>query len=97
MTLQNCFVQPVISAPVISTLPVAQDLEGDVSCEKCPSTDILLELFLENEERVVRRNAICGELEMTMSLVKINGVKFSLWHLRAELLNTLKIRKLQEV
>ena len=94
MSLQNSFVQPIISAPVISTLPVAQDLEGDVSREKTLSTDIMLELFLENEERVVRRNAICEELEMTMSLVKINGVKFSLWHLRAELLNTLKIRKL---
>ena len=93
MTLQNSFVQPVISTPVISTLTVARDLEGDVSREKTPSTDILVELFLENQERVVRRNAICEELEMRMSLVEINGVNFSLWYLRGELLNTLKIRK----
>ena len=94
MTLRNSFVQPVFSAPVISTLPIARDLEREVSLEIIPSTDILLRLFLENQKGVVRRNAICEELEMTTSLVKINGVKFTLWHLRAELLNTLKIRKL---
>ena len=65
-----------------------------MSLEKIPSTDILLKMFFENQNWVVRRNAICEELEMTTSLVKINGVKFSLWHLRAELVNTLKIRKL---
>ena len=65
-----------------------------MSLEKIPSTDILLKMFFENQNWVVRRNAISEELEMTTSLVKINGVKFSLWLLRAELVNTLKIRKL---
>ena len=50
-------------------------------------------LFMQNQREIVRRNAICEELEMTVGLVKINGMKFSLWHLRAELLNTVQIKK----
>ena len=40
-----------------------------------------------NQRVVYRRNAICEELEMITGFVKINGAKFSLWHLRAELQN----------
>ena len=77
MTLYTS-VQPVISEP---------------SSSKKSSLDNRLMLFMQNQRGIVRRNAICEELEMTMGLVKINGMKFSLWHLRAELLNTLQIKK----
>ena len=39
------------------------------------------------------RNAICEVLEMNTSFVKINGAKFSLWHLRAKRLDTFKYLK----
>ena len=90
MTLQN-FAQPVTA----SALAVPGDLEGDVSQGKSQHfTDKVLGLFMQNQKGVGRRNAICEELEKTTSFVKINGAKLSLWHLRAELINTLKITKL---
>ena len=84
VTMQNVE-QPVVSAPRISTL------EGAL-LEKRSSTDIELRLFLQNQKGVIRRNAICEELERTMTLIKINGVRFSLWHLREELKITSQIK-----
>ena len=92
MTLHTS-AQPVISAPASSASSGAKDLERVVPEEKKSSLDNRLMLFMQNQRGIVRRNAICEELEMTMGLVKINGMKFSLWHLRAELLNTLQIKK----
>lgn len=86
-TLMNPAQTGMISAPGLSALTVVHDLEEDV----CRGNNILansvLKMFLENQRVVYRRNAICEELEMITGFVKINGAKFSLWHLRAELQN----------
>ena len=78
-TLTNQAQPEMISAPVV------HDLKEDAELENNLLPNAVLEMFLKNHRVVYRRNAICEELERIMSLVKINGRKFSLWHLRAEL------------
>ena len=73
--------------PGIISAPVVHDLKEDISLENNLLANAVLEMFLQNQRVVYRRNAICEELEMITGFVKINGAKFSLWHLRAELQN----------
>ena len=75
------------SAPGLSTLTVVHDLKEDISRGNNILSNAVLKMFLENQRVVNRRNAICAELEMIKGFVKINGAKFSLWELRAELHN----------
>ena len=75
------------SAPGLSTLTVVHDLKEDISRGNNILANSVLKMFLENQRVVNRRNAICAELEMITGFVKINGAKFSLWELRAELHN----------
>ena len=77
----------MISAPCLSALTVVHDLKEDTFLESNLLANAVLKMFLENQNVVYRRNAICEELEMITGFVKINGAKFSLWHLRAELQN----------
>ncbi len=79
----------LISAP-LSALTVVHDLKEDILPRDNLFANTVLNKFLQNQRVVYRRNAICEELEMNTGFVKINGAKFSLWHLRAELLNTFK-------
>lgn len=81
ITLTNQAPPEMISAPVV------HDLKEDAELENNLLPNAVLEMFLQNQRVVYRRNAICEELERITSLVKINGSKFSLWHLRAELQN----------
>ena len=81
----------LISSPVSPASIVVHDMEEDVSLENNIHSNYVLKMFLQNQRVVYRRNAICEELEMNTGFVKINGAKFSLWHLRAELQNTLNI------
>lgn len=80
-TLTNQAQPEMISAPVV------HDLKEDAVLGNNLLPNAVLEMFLQNQRVVYRRNAICEELERITSLVKINGRKFSLWHLRAELQN----------
>ena len=73
MTLHTS-AQPVISAPASPASSGAKDLERDVPEEKKSSLGSRLMLFVQNQKGIIRRNAICEELEMTMGLVKINGM-----------------------
>lgn len=82
--------QPGLISASLPALTVVHDLEEDISPENNLRANTVLNKFLQNQRVVYRRNAICEELEMNTGFVKINGVKFSLWHLRAELLNTFK-------
>ncbi|KAJ7355110.1 hypothetical protein OS493_027899 [Desmophyllum pertusum] len=85
----------MIFAPVVFTSTAVHELEeAGISPEDNHMSNTGLKLFVQSQRIVYRRNAICEELEMITGFVKINGAKFSLWHLRIELLNTLKIRKL---
>ena len=79
-----------ISVPFSSVSTVIHDLEEDISPGNNLHANALLNKFLQNERVGYRRNAICEELEMNTGFVKINGVKLSLWHLRAELQVMLK-------
>ena len=86
-TLKNPAEPGMISVPGLSALTVVHDLKEDIALENNLLANAVLKMFLENQRVVYRRNAICEELEMTTSFVKINGAKFSLWQLRAELQN----------
>ena len=86
-TLKNPAEPGMISVPGLSALTVVHDLKEDIALENNLLANAVLKLFLENQRVVYRRNAICEELEMTTGFVKINGAKFSLWQLRAELQN----------
>ena len=91
-TLTNSAQTGMIAAPGLSTLTVVHDLEEDIYRGNNILANSVLKTFLENQSVVYRRNAICEELEMIMGFVKINGAKFSLWQLRAELQNIKKFR-----
>ena len=91
MSTSNPAPPDLISSPVSSALTVVYDLEEDVPPENNIISNYALKMFLQNHRVGYRRNAICEELEMNTGFVKINGAKFSLWHLRAELKNTLNI------
>ena len=75
-------------------MSIVHDLHDENWPEKDGST--MLIGFLQSQKAAQRRNAICEELEMVTGLVKINGAKFSLWHLRKELPNTLRKEKIPE-
>ena len=53
----------------------------------------MFKIFLQNPKVASRRNATCEELEMVTGFVKVNGSKFSLWHLRNELRESLQAKK----
>ena len=53
----------------------------------------MFKIFLQNPKVASRRNATCEELEMVTGFVKVNGSKFSLWHLRKELRESLQAKK----
>ena len=85
-------VQPgIISSPFLSAYTALHDLAKE---EDFSPGNTTLSLFLKNHRVVYRRNAICEELEMNSGFVKINGAKFSLWHLRGELRISMKTRRL---
>lgn len=77
----------IICVSGLSALTVVHDLKEDIALENHLLENVVLKMFLQNQRVVYRRNAICEELEMIMCLVKINGAKFSLRHLLAELQN----------
>ena len=91
-TLTNPAQTGMISAPGLSALTIVHDLKEDISRGNNILANPVLKVFLENQRVVYRRNAICEELEMITGFVKINGAKFSLWQLRAELQNIKKCR-----
>jgi len=87
-TLTSLAEPGMLSVPGLSALTVDHDLKEDIALENNnPLANAELEMFLQNERVVYRRNAICEELEMITGFVKVNGAKFSLWHLRTELQN----------
>ena len=61
--------------------------------ENIPLPCKMFKIFLQNPKVVSRRNATCEELEMVTGFVKVNGSKFSLWHLRNELRESLQAKK----
>ena len=50
--------------------------------ENIPLPCKMFKIFLQNSKVASRLNAPCEELEMVIGFVKVNGAKFSLWHLR---------------
>ena len=86
-TLMNPAQPGMVSVPGLSALTVVHDLNEDTALENNLHGNTVLKMFLQNQRVVYRRNAICEELEMITGIVKINGARFSLWHLRAELQN----------
>ena len=80
--------------PLVETdIDIVHDL-GDVWPENSYLATTTLSFFAQSKKAPCRRNAICEELEMLTGFVKVNGAKFSLWHLRKDLLKALKLRKL---
>lgn len=61
--------------------------------ENIPLPCKMFKIFLQNPRVASRRNATCEELEMVTGFVKVNGAKFSLWHLRSELRESLHAKK----
>ena len=94
LSMDNPAQPGLVSAPFSSASIVVHDLGEDVSLENNDHSNAALRMFLQNHKVVHRRNAICKELEMNTGFVKINGAKFSLWHLRAELQKTIKFSNL---
>ena len=89
-----------VDEPWIMTTPVepGASIVHDLHDQNWPELDgrTMLIGFLRSRKAAQRRNAICEELEMVTGLVKINGAKFSLWHLRKELPNTLRKEEIPE-
>ena len=80
--------------PLVETdIDIVHDL-GDVWPENSYLATTTFSFFVQSKKAPCRRNAICEELEMLTGFVKVNGAKFSLWHLRKDLLKALKLRKL---
>jgi len=86
LTKENADEPGTMTAPVEAGVTIVHDLQDEI----CPAENGNLDGFLQSRKASQRRRAICEELEMVMGLVKINGAKFSLWHLRKELLQTIK-------
>ena len=61
--------------------------------ENIPLPCKMFKIFLQNPKVASRRNATCEELEMVTGFVKVNGAKFSLWHLRKELKESFHAKK----
>ena len=89
---QMIFEKPHIMPSVIETeITMVHDL-AEVLSQNVGSSEF--NCFQKSRKAPLRRNAICEELEMLIGLVKVNGAKLSLWHLRREFVKTLKSRKL---
>ena len=93
LTLENFDEPGAIAASNVSGVTVVHDLEEESLPEGSHLACRMFKGFLQSLTASFRRNAICEELEMVTGLVKINGARFNLWHLRKELLKTLKTRK----
>lgn len=81
----------IMSSGIETEITIVHDL-ADVLSQNVGSSEF--NCFHKSRKAPLRRNAICEELEMLIGLVKVNGAKFSLWHLRKEFVKTLKLRKL---
>ena len=90
LTFENFSRPGIICAPCVA---VVHDLEEETSPEESHLACSMFKSFLENKIAPHRRNATCEEIELTTSFVKINGAKFSLWHLRNQLIKVRKLRK----
>ena len=94
LTLENFDEPGVLSGPSVAGVSVVHDLEEEIFPEGSHLGCVMSKSFLQCHKAPHRRNAICEELEMVSGVVKINGARFSLWHLRKELLKTFKFKKL---
>ena len=86
LTKENADEPETMTAPVEAGATIVHDLQEEI----CPPENGNLDGFFQSRKTSQRRRAICEELEMVTGLVKINGAKFSLWHLRKELPQTMK-------
>ena len=84
----DCDPPQVTSASTSRGLIIVLDQE-----ENIPLPCKIFRIFLQDPKVASRRNATCDELEMVTGFVKINGAKFSLWHLRNELRKSLHAKK----
>lgn len=84
----DCDPPQVTSASTSRGLIVVLDQE-----ENIPLPCKMFRIFLQDPKVASRRNATCEELEMVTGFVKVNGAKFSLWHLRNELRESLHAKK----
>lgn len=85
LSLEGLFEPEVTSASTSCGLITVHDLAEENTAEMNPLPCKMFKSILQNPKVSSRRNAICDELEMVSGFVKINGAKFSQWHLRNEL------------
>ena len=85
LSLEGPFGPEVTSASTSCGLITVHDLAEENTAEMNPLPCKMFKIFLQNPKVASRRNATCDELEMVSGFVKVNGARFSLWHLRNEL------------
>ena len=85
LSLEGPFGPEVTSASTSCRLITVHDLAEENTAEMNPLPCKMFKIFLQNPKVASRRKATCDELEMVSGFVKVNGARFSLWHLRNEL------------
>lgn len=85
LSLEGPFGPEITSAPTSCRLITVHDLAEENTAQMNPLPCKMFKIFLQNPKVAGRRNATCDELEMVSGFVKVNGARFSLWHLRNEL------------
>lgn len=93
LTIKHAGEPRIMTAPFEAGVTIVHDLQEEICPEIGNVANTMFNGFLQRRKAAYRRNAMCEELEMMTGFVKINGAKFSLWHLRKDLLQTTKRKR----
>ena len=96
LTIKHAGEPRIMTAPFEAGVTIVHDLQEEICPEIGNVANTMFNGFLQRRKAAYRRNAMCEELEMMTGFVKINGAKFSLWHLRKDLLQTKKRKRFGE-